>query len=119
MLNELSASFASLSQEEQSFAEVLLHDIQSNNITLDPTKTFRDYITEYMVNKQGKAIDELVNVLGLDKNLLMKLIESNPTAKDLDLFGRFSALIKTIDRSKALRLTLKRNLREFGLRKSF
>lgn len=101
LLNELSASFASLSQDEQPFAEVLLHDIQSNNITLDPTKTFRDYITEYMVNKQGKAIDELVYALGLDKECLMKLVESNPTSKDLDQFGRFSALKKTIDKSKA------------------
>lgn len=101
LLNELSASFSSLSQEEQSFAEVLLHDIQSNNITLDPTKTFRDYITEYLVSQQENATDELVNALGLDKELLMKIIEGNPTSKDLDQFGRFSALKQTVDRSKA------------------
>lgn len=100
LLNDLSSSFASLSQDEQPFAEVLLHDIQSNNITLDPTKTFQDYITEYMVNKQGKAIDELVNAIGLDKERLTKIIECNPTSKDLDQFGRFSALKKTIDKSK-------------------
>lgn len=96
--------YPSLTQEEQPFAEVLLHDIQSNNITLDPTKTFRDYITEYyMVNNQEKEIEELVNALGLNKELLMEIIKSNATSKDLDQFGRFSSLIKSIniDKSKA------------------
>lgn len=101
LLNELSASFASLSQDEQSFAGVLLHDIQSNNITLDPSKTFRDYITEYMSHEQEKSIDKLVNALGVDRDLLMRIIESNPTSKELDQFGRFSALMETIDRGKA------------------
>ena len=34
LLNELSTSFTSLSQEEQRFAEILMHDVQSGSITL-------------------------------------------------------------------------------------
>ena len=50
-LNELHKSFASLSQGEQKYANILIHDIDSGSIELDANKTFMDYIYEY-ANKE-------------------------------------------------------------------
>lgn len=101
LLSELSASFASLSQEEQKFAEILLHDIQSKEIVLEGDKSFREYIAEYMADEQEREINKLVDDLGLDKDLLKTLIARKPTAATLDEFGYYTKLKSLVDREKA------------------
>ena len=101
LLSELSASFASLSQEEQKFAEILLHDIQSKEIVLEGDKSFREYIAEYMADEQEQEINKLVDDLGLDKDLLKTLIARKPTAATLDEFGYYTKLKSSVDREKA------------------
>ena len=44
---ELHNSFASLSQDEQKYANIFLHDIQRGDVKVEPGKSLRDYITEY------------------------------------------------------------------------
>ena len=46
-LEELHYSFATLSKEDQRFAELFLHDVQSGDIKLDPNLALSDYITAY------------------------------------------------------------------------
>lgn len=101
LLSELSASFASLSQEEQKFAEILLHDIQSKEIVLEGDKSFREYIAEYMANEQEREINKLVDDLRLDKDLLKTLIARKPTAATLDEFDYYTKLKSSVDREKA------------------
>ena len=101
LLNDLSASFASLPQEEQKYAEIFLHDVQSRNIELEVGKTFRDYITDYMSNEKDRVINEMVIQLGLDGELLKAMLNQNLTEQDIDVFGRFSRLKNSIDRKKA------------------
>ena len=131
LLNELSTSFASLPQAEQRFAEVLLHEIQTNDIVLEPDKSCRDYITDYMKRSQEAAVNELVESLGIDRGILQQIIDRHPTEKDLDQFGQFDRLKESADRDKAkayfqqttgktlsgLRLTIAidRHLRDFIL----
>ncbi len=53
---ELHKSFASLSQEEQRYAELFMHDVERGEIELEEGKTLRDYITYYAnsaKNSQG------------------------------------------------------------------
>lgn len=47
---ELHKTFAALSQEEQKFANIFLHDIDTGDIKIEPEKTIRDYINQYMTN---------------------------------------------------------------------
>lgn len=101
LLNELSTSFASLPQAEQRFAEVLLHEIQTNNIVLEPDKSCRDYITDYMRRSQEATVNELVESLGIDRDILQRIIERHPTQKDLDQFGQYDRLKESADRNKA------------------
>lgn len=103
LLNDLSASYSTLSQEEQKFAEILLHEIQSNDVVLDPGKTFRDYITEYMTSEREREQRALAERLGLDLELLTRIIDSHPTPGDLDEHGRYTDLFWSADPEKAKR----------------
>lgn len=46
--SELHKTFAMLSQEEQKYADIFLHDIQRGDVQVEEGKTFRDYIVQYM-----------------------------------------------------------------------
>lgn len=101
LLDELSTSFASLPQEEQKYAEIFLHDVQSKNIVLESGKTFRDYITDYVSGEKNRIINELGRQFGLDKDLLKTMLNQDVTEKNIDDFGRFSSLVSSVDRQKA------------------
>ena len=101
ILNDLSASFASLPQEEQAFAEIFLHDVQSANITLEPGKTFRDYITDYMTTEKDRQVDCLVHTFGLDRQLLRQMLNLSITEQNINEFNRFTRLKESVDKTKA------------------
>lgn len=99
--NELHKTFASLSQEEQKFANIFLHDIQSGDVKPENGKTLRDYITEYMSKSNDDQIHQLAVDLGLDENKLRDLIERHVTDKTINEGGRFDELKQTVDKEKA------------------
>lgn len=101
LLNELSASFASLPQEEQHFAEIFLHDVQAGNIVLESGKSFRDYITDYVANEKDRQISAVADIFGLDRALLKEMMTLQITEQNIDEFGRFSRLKQGIDKNKA------------------
>lgn len=47
-LTDLHKSFAFLTQEEQKYANIFLHDVQTGDVKIVDGKTFRDYIFEYI-----------------------------------------------------------------------
>lgn len=59
-LDELHKSFASLTQQEQKYASIFLHDMQSGNVIVSPDKTLRDYITDYQFTAKDAEIQKLV-----------------------------------------------------------
>ena len=101
LLNDLSTSFATLPQEEQKYAEVLLHKIQINDLTLEQGKSFRDYITDFMTSEKDRKVNSLADALGLDKDLLKTLLDLHITEQNIDEFGRFTKLKQSVDRAKA------------------
>ena len=44
-LNELHKTFAALTQDEQKYANIFLHDIQRGDVSVEEGKSLRDYIT--------------------------------------------------------------------------
>ena len=71
---ELHKTFATLTQEEQKYANIFLHDIQTGDVKAEGGKTLRDYINEYMQNAKNDQIHRLASVLGLDEGMLRKLM---------------------------------------------
>jgi type I restriction enzyme R subunit len=100
-LAELHRSFSSLSQEEQRFAEILLHDIQRGDVQIDATRTFRDYLIDYQAKAQDEKVEALVQILGIDAEKLAALMNTNTTEANLNEYGRFDDLKATVDQQKA------------------
>lgn len=100
-LDELHKTFASLTQEEQKFANIFIHDVQSGIAKLENGKTFREYITEYQFNAKNEQIKKIVKTLGVDEMKLRKLIDLGINKSNINDYGRFDELKKTVDRTKA------------------
>lgn len=100
-LQELHRSFSSLSQEQQKLAEIFLHDIQRGDVTLDPGRTFRDYLADYQAKMKNQEVDALVQRLGIDADKLNALMKTYVTEINLNEYGRFDDLKATIDKAKA------------------
>ena len=100
-LNELHKSFASLTQSEQKYAKLFLHDLQRGDAHLIDGHSFRDYINSYKSNAENAQLNAVVNALGLDKNLLVALLGDNVNQQNINNFGRFDALKATVDIAKA------------------
>lgn len=99
-LEELHHSFATLSKEDQKFAELFLHDVQSGDIKLDPNLALSDYITTYKQKDANDKVLKVIKDLGLDGALLRQLLARKYTRENLDL-GKLNALKATVDREKA------------------
>ncbi|MFJ3315567.1 UvrB domain 3-containing protein [Herbaspirillum huttiense] len=100
-LAELHRSFTSLSLEDQRIAEIFLHDIQRGDVQIDPNRTFRDYLADYQAQAKKKEIETVVERLGIEASKLLVLMNAKITEANLNEFGRFDALLATVDKQKA------------------
>ncbi|MCF6251448.1 MAG: hypothetical protein L3J75_09305 [Methylococcaceae bacterium] len=100
-LDELHKSFASLSQEDQKYANIFIHDVQSGEVTLDTKKTFREYITEYQSNAKNSEFDKLYQTFGLDETRLRNMMNSGITQLNINEYGRFDELKNSVNKAKA------------------
>lgn len=94
-------SFASLSQEEQKVANILLHEMQREDFIYEDGKTFRDYISEYMFKKHNDNVHACACTLGVDEKLLRSIMDLHLTSQTLNEFGRYDKLKNTVDKKKA------------------
>ena len=101
-LDDLHKSFASLTQEEQKYANIFLHDVQSGNATLESSKTFREYITEYQFKAKNAEINHISQAFGLDEVKLRNLMISGISEYNINEYGRFDDLKNTIDKTKTM-----------------
>ncbi len=99
-LEELHRSFATLTQEEQDFAELFLHDVQRGNITVNEDKPLRDYITEYMTRAKNDRIHRFAETFGMNEERLRDIM-NNYLPGDIIPQGPFAELIKSVDKTKA------------------
>lgn len=88
-LDELHKSFTSLSQEDQKYTNIFLHDVQSGEAKLEVGKTFRDYITEYQSTAKNDQIHRISQLLGLDEAKLRNMMNAGLNDININEFGRF------------------------------
>lgn len=96
-LQELHKTFASLPQEDQRTAILILHDIQRGDLQPEAGKTIQDYINEYQLKELHKQILILSEATGVNISMLQQIIISGPTEENLDDFNRFADLRLTLD----------------------
>jgi len=100
-LDDLHKSFAMLTQEEQKYATIFLHDVENGNARMESGRTFRDYITEYQSTAKTDQIRRISQFLGLDETKLRNLIAANVTETSINEFGRFDDLKASVNKDKA------------------
>ena len=98
---ELHRSFASLSQDDQRFAELFLHDVERGDAALEDGKTLRDYITSYARKAKNAQVERIVEALGIDGELLATMAALDLTESNINEFGRFDDLKDSVDKVRA------------------
>lgn len=101
VLDELHKSFATLTQEEQKYANIFLHDVQNGDVIVDEGRTLRDYITEYMTSAKNDQIHRFATAIGVDEMILRSFMQSKITEANINEFGKFDTLKATVDTEKA------------------
>lgn len=98
---ELHRSFASLSQDDQRFAELFLHDVERGDAILEEGMTLRDYITSYACKAKNAQVQRVVEALGIDGDLLTAMVALDLTESNINEFGRFDDLKDSVDKVRA------------------
>ena len=96
-LGELQKAFASLNQEEQKYANIIIHDIQSGNLSVESGKTFRDYINTYAEKAKEDQIHRFSKAIGVDESKLRAFMKLIVDETNINEFGRFDALVGSTD----------------------
>jgi type I restriction enzyme R subunit len=97
VLDELHKSFATLTQEEQRYANIFLHDVQCGDVTVEDGKTLRDYITEYITRAKNDQICRFSIAIGVDETELRSFMQLKVKDANINEFGRFDRLKATIN----------------------
>lgn len=98
---ELHKTFATLTQDEQKYANIFLHDIQNGDVEIVEGKSLRDYINEYMESAKNDQIHRCATAFGLDEHKLRSMMGLKLTDKNINEFNRLDKLMATVDMVKA------------------
>ena len=102
-LKELHRSFARLPVEEQRYANLFLRDLHNGNVVITDGKSFLEYISSYKESAENERITRIVHRLGVNEEKLRDLLRKKVTETNIDAFGRFEDLLKTVDWTQARR----------------
>ena len=100
-LKDLFSSFASLSQEDQKYANLFISDVQNGNLVPNKSKQFMDYITEYKQKAKDNVISRYASTFGIDEKMLSDLVSLHSNEATINEFGRYDNLKATLDIDKA------------------
>lgn len=98
---ELHKTFATLTQEEQKYANIFLHDIERGDVISEDGKTLRDYITEYQYHAKDDQIHRFASIFDLDEGKLRNMMSLHLTETTINEYGRFDDLKKSVNKDKA------------------
>jgi type I restriction enzyme R subunit len=100
-LELLHSSFASLTQEQQAAAELVIHAAQRGELEIVPGKTLMDYINDFQKRGKDSQVNALVSAIGVDEGKLRDLMARHVTEDNINEYGRFDVLKGTADLGKA------------------
>ena len=97
LLNEVRKTFASLSQEDQKIANIIIHDIQSGDLKIGEDDTFLDVLNSYKNTKKDENIREFSKRWGIPEIELRKFIKDNSNYRNINEYGRLDNLMSVTD----------------------
>lgn len=114
--NDLHRFFATLTSDEQRYANMVINDLENGELVVEPGRDFMDYIIAYQERTESDNINTLQEAFDLDEKHLRNMMNLNITQNNLNEYGRFSKLKESVDRKKArfyLEETLGEKLKPF------
>lgn len=99
-LDDLHKTFASLSQEDKTFAKQFLNDVE-NGLPIASDKNLSDYIADYKAKAYNDEIHVVAVGLGVDESKLKALMNRHPTVATIKSFGDYDELFDGLDIAKA------------------
>lgn len=99
--DDLHKTFASLNQEEQKYANIFLHDLEAGDIKVEPDKTLRDYINEYMHKAKHDQIHKISYIFDMDEEMLRTVMDLKVAEATINEYGRLDKLKTTVNKTKA------------------
>ncbi len=112
MLNALHGSFASLDQEQQRYADLVIQAAQSFDLVIEPDKSFMDYINDFQAKGKTGQIQALVAAVGVDEALLKELLAQHLNEANINEFGRLDSLKETANMELAIAYFSKRESKQ-------
>lgn len=100
VLSEMHKSYAILSQEEQRYANIFLHDVECGDAHLEPNLKFKDYVVAYMNRAKDDQIHKVATLLGADEAQLRSLMLADVTPDNLNDYNRFNKLKESVDKTR-------------------
>lgn len=101
LLEELHRSFATLSAEQQRYANMILHEAQMGTLEAPEGKTLMDHIVERQTRAHCNRVHAFAQALGLDEGQLRAVMEQHPGQNDINQGGQFDRLARTLDAARA------------------
>ena len=95
-LDELHSSFAILTQEEQKAANDIITDIRAGILAVDENATIKDVIAERLNQTKMGYIRGLHEALGVDVDLVRRIMNFKNTETTINEFGRFDEIMNTV-----------------------
>lgn len=90
--NDLHRFFATLTSEQQCYANMVINDLENGELVVEAGKDFMDYIVDYQERTESDYISNLEEAFDLDESHLRNIMNLNVTENNLNEFGRFSKL---------------------------
>lgn len=96
--SQVQSAYATLSQEDQGIARIILDDIEAGRIDLNEDKTFRDYINDHKVHKQNTNVESLHHITGISQTQITQVLaHMDGTVETLAAFNRLKNLLDAVD----------------------
>lgn len=96
-LNDLHKSFSTLTQEEQRFANIIIHDIHTGVLIIDGSKAFMDYIYEYQNQAKEDQISKFADAFNLAQSEFRTFVK-NADRNNINEYGKLDILKSHMDK---------------------
>lgn len=106
-VEQIEKELGRLSELEQKYARLIIKDIQMGSLKVEVGKKLFDYIVEYAQKDREKQIDDIVENLGIDKKLLLEILERHPRSNTDLPQNKFEILCKSADKNKVIEYVFK------------
>lgn len=101
MLEQLHKAFASLSQEEQKYANLFLHDVEAGDVRMEPDCTFMDYIHQYANAERKRQVGKVTKYFGIPEEVVCQMLDAHVNEQNYNAYGRFDDVKKYIVKEDA------------------